>query len=239
MKPNALLLASLATTTTAIGMKPSPTPDKPATFRWKYPFSDEAMASWSPACTATKAFDAREYTLHDLTAPFPKGLGDWEEGLREFFGGREYPGGWGGWDKHLHDRSIVTMEWVDVPARVKAWIGEQEESEGEGKGLFAVFEKKKGEEGAEGAEGEAAAESAVEKTGDEDKIVIFAPGALYEVLPLWVADGSDCEGKSRSLSIPLSVCYCSLCLSSSSSFSHVFFSILHGFNENKKRTKLT
>lgn len=194
MKPNALLLASLATTTTAIGMKPSPTPDKPATFRWKYPFSDEAMAAWSPVCTATKAFDAREYTLHNLAAPFPDGLGDWEEGLREFFGGREYPGGWGGWDKHLHDRSVVSMEWADVPGRVKTWIGEQEESEGEGKGLFAVFDKKAGE-GKEGVE------------GDEGKIVIFAPGALYEVLPLWVADGSECEGESV-LCRPLSSLLC-------------------------------
>lgn len=195
MRPNALLLASLASTATAIGMKPSPTPDKPATFRWKYPFSDEAMAGWSPVCSATKVFDAREYTLHELTAPYPNGLGDWEEGLRGFFGGREYPGGWGGWDKHLHDRTVVMMEWADVPGRVKSWIAEQEESEGEGKGLFAVFDKK----AAEGAaEGEAAAESAVEEKGDDGKIMIFAPGALYDLLPLWVADGSECEGKSCS-----------------------------------------
>jgi hypothetical protein len=30
---------------------------------------------------------------------------------------------------------------------------------------------------------------------DPNRVVIFAPGAVYEVLPLFVAEGSGCEGE--------------------------------------------
>ena len=194
MKTHALL--ALATTAAAFGMKASPTPDKPDTWRWKYPFSDEAMTPYTQTCTSTRAFPAREFTLHDLMEPFPRGLGAWAPGLKDFFAGRAYPGGWGGWDRHLHDRSVVYMEFADVPAKVRAWIAEQERSGGEGKGLFAVFKRPaEGEETVGGTVG-------VEEGADEDKVVIFAPGALYEVLPLWVAEGSECEGE---FSVPTSL----------------------------------
>lgn len=58
---------------------------------------------------------------------------------------------------------------------------------GRGKGLFGIFRRP--------AEGEEVEET-VKGEGDEgEKVVIFAPGALYEVLPLWVAEGSECEGE--------------------------------------------
>lgn len=194
MKAPALL--ALAASAAAIGMKPSPTPDKPSSFRWKYPFSDEAMAPWARACEATRAFDAKEFTLHQLTDPFPKGLGAWAPGLKEFFSGREYPGGWGGWDRHLHDRSIVYMEWEEVPGRVREWIEAQEKDGGDGKGLFAVFRK--------AGEGEEVERTVWEEEGAQngERVVIFAPGALYEILPLWVAEGSECEGECKSLPSP-------------------------------------
>ena len=110
------------------------------------------------------------------------------------FGGGSHLVVGGGGFKDLHDRSVVSMEWAVVPGWVKPGIGAQVESVGVGKGLFAVFDKKAGE-GKEGVE------------GDEGKIVIFAPGALYEVLPLWVADGSECEGESV-LCRPLSSLLC-------------------------------
>ena len=187
MKAPALL--AFAATVAAAGMKPSPTPDKPASFRWKYPFSEESMSSWPTTCTSTKTFSAMEFTLHDLTTPFPKGLGAWAPGLKEFFSGREYPGGWGGWDRHLHDRSVVYMEYADVPAKVREWIEAQEREDGEGKGLYAIFRKP--------GDGEEVKETVKDGEGeDEDKVVIFAQGTLYEILPLWVAEGSDCERKS-------------------------------------------
>jgi hypothetical protein len=30
---------------------------------------------------------------------------------------------------------------------------------------------------------------------DKDKIVVFAAGSIYEILPLWVSQGSGCESK--------------------------------------------
>ncbi|SPO07107.1 uncharacterized protein DNG_09801 [Cephalotrichum gorgonifer] len=199
----ALTLCAPATAhPSAKGMKPSPAPEKLSSFKWTYPFTDEAMTGWTASCTAVKAFSAREYTLHDLANPFPKGLGAWVDGLKGFFSGREYPGAWGGWDKHLHDRTIVYMEYEEVPLRVREWIEEQERGDLAGKGLFAVFEKpaagEKGEGEREGKEGSVIGETVkvgevVDRSGDGGKVVMFAPGALYEILPLWVADGSDCQ----------------------------------------------
>jgi len=39
-------------------------------------------------------------------------------------------------------------------------------------------------------------EAPYHKVADEDKVLFFAAGALYQILPLWVAHGSSCEGKS-------------------------------------------
>ena len=183
-----LSLLALASCAAAVGMKPSPTPDKPEAFQWRYPFRDEDMAGWTRACEATQKFEAREFTLHELMDPFPRGLGPWATGLKELFAERQYPGGWGGWDKHLHDRTIVYMEFKDVPVKVREWIGGQEREGGEGKGLYAVFKKPVGKEEVAGTVG-------VGEGEDADKVIIFAPGALYEVLPLWVAEGSECEGE--------------------------------------------
>lgn len=198
MKSHALL--AFASCAAALGMKPSPTPDKPETWRWRYPFAEETMAGWTRTCEATGTFTAREFTLHELMDPFPKGLGGWATGLKEFFAGREYPGGWGGWDRHLHDRNILYMEFKDVPVKVREWIGRQEKEEGEGKGLFAVFKRPVGEEVIETTVG-------IEEGEDEDKVVMFAPGALYEVLPLWVAQGSECEGELFPVVSLCSSCY--------------------------------
>ena len=32
---------------------------------------------------------------------------------------------------------------------------------------------------------------------DKKKLVVFAPGAVYDILPLWVADKSGCQGSSN------------------------------------------
>lgn len=98
------------------------------------------------------------------------------------FSGRPYPGGWDGMDAHGYERELVKMEYRDVPVQVREWIENQEEAEGPGKGLFGVFAKP--------GTGETASASV------EDKIVIFAPGALYETLPLWLVQDSGCEGMS-------------------------------------------
>jgi len=189
----AAMLAFLASTAHAFGAKPSPKPTKVETFKWKYPFEPEAMANYNAACEASQKFDAQEYTLHTLMDKPPLGLGPWATGLKEFFTGREYPGGWGGWDRHLHDRNLLKMEYSDMPLKVREWIEEQERTEGPGKGLFAVFQKPKDDD--DTIDSTVEVKESVDRSGDGEKVAIFAPGAIYEILPLWVAEGSNCEGK--------------------------------------------
>lgn len=196
----AAMLAFLATTAHAFGAKPSPKPTKIETFKWKYPFETEAMANYNAACEASDKFGAHEYTLHQLMDPAPQGLGPWAEGLKAFFTGREYPGGWGGWDRHLHDRSLLKMEYNDMPLKVREWIEEQERTEGAGKGLFGVFEKPKGDD--DTIDETVTFSETVDRAADSERVAIFAPGAIYEILPLWVAEGSNCEGE---LIVPRSV----------------------------------
>lgn len=101
------------------------------------------------------------------------------------------------------------MEYVDVPLKVKRWIEEEEWSTAaaKGKGLFAVLAKadvEKGEKVVATATSlrekkpETEEEEREWREGDVDRVVIFAPGAIYENAPLWVAEGSDCEGKFSS-----------------------------------------
>ena len=33
---------------------------------------------------------------------------------------------------------------------------------------------------------------------DKDKIILFAAGAIYETLPLWVAEAGECQGEFSS-----------------------------------------
>lgn len=170
-------------------------PTKLDNFTWADPFSSPKLANFDAACESQRTFKAFEYQLHDLQLQEPKGLGPYSEALKDFFGGRPYPGGWDGIDAHRYERNLLKMEYSDVPLKVREWIEEQERSEGPGKGLFAVYRKP--------TEGETVKKTAkvpeadkVEKLRplDEKKTVIFAPGAVYETLPLWVAEGSKCEG---------------------------------------------
>jgi hypothetical protein len=185
------------------GLKPSPETTKVEEFKWQYPFEPSDLQDFNPVCEATQAFPAREYTLHVLADKEPLGLLPWSNGLRKFFAGRPYPGGWAGWDRHLHDRSILKMEYEDMPVRVREWIEEQYRTDGEGKGLYAVFKKPETEEDTIEDTVVPPAKADVDRAGDKGKVVLFAPGALYSNLPLWVAQGSNCEGKlaSRSASV--------------------------------------
>ncbi|KAK8102959.1 hypothetical protein PG984_016105 [Apiospora sp. TS-2023a] len=177
-------------------------------FRWKNPFSsgDGSAAAagpdllLKPSCSATRSFKAHQYLLDDLKEAPPLGLGPYADRLKTFFQGREYPGSWDGLDPHGYDRNVVLMEWDDVPEAVRAWIDEQakqkkkkkeetdeEETKAEkekedlsGKGLFAVYRKA--------------------RAPKEHKVVIFAPGAIYETLPLWVAEDCDCKNTLLDLS---------------------------------------
>ncbi|KAK3486918.1 uncharacterized protein B0T23DRAFT_236974 [Neurospora hispaniola] len=193
-------------------------PDLMPNWPWHNPFADanntritissESEASaptrFVPTCSSQRTFRATEYLLDDLQELPPLGLIPWVEALRKTFTNRPYPGSWDGVDPHGYDRNMLMMEYVDVPLKVRRWIEEEEWSTAaaKGKGLFAVLAKadvEKGEKVVATATSlrekkpETEEEEREWREGDVNRVVIFAPGALYENAPLWVAEGSECE----------------------------------------------
>ena len=193
---------AMATTATALIKPPPPVAKTTMTegFPWRNPFASSDISSFAPDCEVSKTFPASEYTLHDLFEMPPKGLWPWGEALKTFFQGRQYPGGWAGLDHHMYNRNLLMMEYADVPIRVREWIEEEDRSGGEGKGLFAVFAKPK-EEGdtIEATVVPPEATAAIDRSLDKEKVAMFAPGAMYSILPLWVAEGSKCPGRTTQI----------------------------------------
>ncbi|ROV98120.1 hypothetical protein VPNG_08567 [Cytospora leucostoma] len=166
-------------------------PTKTENFTWSDPFSSPKLSGFDAACESERTFTALEYQLHDLQEPEPKGLWPYGDALKALFGGRSYPGGWDGIDAHGYERNLIKMEYTDVPVKVREWIEEQERSEGPGKGLFGVYDKP--EKGATVTGVANLPKVDYLRPLDPGRVVIFAPGAVYETLPLWVAEESDCE----------------------------------------------
>lgn len=177
---------------------PKVDPTRLENFTWSDPFSSPRLAGFDATCTGQRTFAASEYQLHDLQVEEPKGLGPYGDALRALFGGRPYPGGWEGMDAHGYERSLLKMEYADVPVRVRGWVAEQEKTDGPGKGLFGVYNKPGEGERVTGMAQFTTVDDA--RPSDPELVVIFAPGAVYETLPLWVAEASNCEG---SIILPL------------------------------------
>ncbi|KAH6842345.1 hypothetical protein B0I37DRAFT_195996 [Chaetomium sp. MPI-CAGE-AT-0009] len=210
MKLEVLLTAAwLASTASAVGPA-SPDqpprlkgkPEKMASWPWRNPFTTPEHKKFTPSCDVTRTFQAREFMLDDLAIKEPAGLLEYRDALKDVFSSREYPGSWDGIDPHGYDRDLLTMDYDAIPLRVREWIEEQERTDGPGKGLFAVYQRpmpgtrvlhtiKVPKETPVSEEWRAR---------DEVRVALFAPGALYEVLPLWVAEGSKCEGPLLDLS---------------------------------------
>lgn len=198
-----------------------PTKMSPEEFPWTDPFApsseqQQQQQQFTPACEARRTFRASEFLLDDLALPPPRGLEPYSGVLKKALRDKPYPGGWDGVDPHGYDRSLVQMEYADVPVSVRAWIEQQQEEEeapaddgsgsGSGSGtLFSVFERRaKGEKAMRTARPPANAralrrggEVPDDDPADKDKVVLFAPGAIYRALPLWVAEGSDCAGEQE------------------------------------------
>ena len=202
MKSQALvLLATLFSTATCIEKSPPRLMGKaskmnPEDFPWTDPFKSAEIGNFAPACEAKRSFRASEFLLDDLSLPPPKGLQPYSSVLKNALKGRPYPGSWDGIDAQGYDPHLIQMDYVDVPPRVRGWIERQELEETSEDGLFSVFERKLKDEKADGT----AKPPESRKPGDadpedENKVVLFAPGAIYHALPLWVAEGSDCEGE--------------------------------------------
>lgn len=214
-----LLLSTLLATTSvsAIGPAGPNTPPRlkgqPAPIpNWKWgpnPFESKDLSKFTPSCTTSRTFQAKEYTLDDLAEEPPRGLLPYRDALKEVFSAREYPGSWDGIDPHGYDRTLLTMQYSDVPLKVREWIEEQEregggegEKEKEGKGLYAVYKVPiPGTRALHTVKIPKETPVSEEwRARDEDRLVMFAPGALYEMLPIWVAEGSMCEGECSSFS---------------------------------------
>ncbi|KAK1751530.1 hypothetical protein QBC47DRAFT_434706 [Echria macrotheca] len=186
------------------------------TFRWSRPFPDDGTdpGGFHVHCKAEGTFHAKMYKLSDLIEPEPLGLQPWRFGIEEFLARRGYPGSWDGVDHKDQNREIVVMEYVDVPEPVRHWIEEQQrdvfeetiengqkvmrKKRNDRKWLFGIFAKPKREnqqinDTVAPKPTDAAAVDPAHDIKDEDKIVVFAAGAAYEILPLWVSKGSKCE----------------------------------------------
>jgi len=165
-------------------------------------------------CEAEATFKAKEYSKEDLRTSPPLGLSSWAPALEIFLAGRQYAGHWKGLDDHGdekdHRREYLVMEYTDVPRAVRRWIEDHQRkgTDTHKNWMFAVLEKPKGgakvsttlappePSPAQGAEGNAAG-VASGTVRDKDKILFFAAGSIFEIAPLWVAEGSKCEGETR------------------------------------------
>jgi hypothetical protein len=166
------------------------------TFQWRDPWGgDDVPPGFEVKCEAKGTFPASQYVVGDLNETYPRGLQPWAEAIPYFFGGRPYPGSWNGVDHKGAAREIIVMELADVPEAVKDWIEEQQKAkESPNRYQFAIYEKPMTE--GDKIRGTAKLrESGDDAVKDNNKVMMFAAGALYDTLPLWVAKGSDCEGE--------------------------------------------
>ncbi|QKD54654.2 uncharacterized protein FOBCDRAFT_240122 [Fusarium oxysporum Fo47] len=183
--------AVLAGLAHAIGMAPPPPVELVQGFDWKDPFALDAMASFRPTCEAKAQLDGTSSQ---------GGLKPWSKGLKAVFADKEYPGGWLGLDPHLNGRSLLLMNYDQMPLLVRRWIEQQERTDGKGKALFAVLEKPKNDEDEIEKVVQFPEADKIDRDNDKDKVAIFAPGALYGILPLWTAGASKCEDQFVDLS---------------------------------------
>ncbi|KAK4442202.1 Glucarate dehydratase [Podospora aff. communis PSN243] len=192
--------ACLASTVSAIGpaspgsARPKGKPEKLRDFKWTNPFEDKDINHFRPLCGAERTFHVKEYLLDDVSEEAPLGLAAYQTALKAVFNTRQYPGSWDGIDPHGYDRNLLQMEYADVPIKVREWIEQQERSSGDGKGLFAVFKKPPaGARAVKPVQFPEVATPAELRADDKEKTVLFAPGAIYSTLPLWVAEDSECQ----------------------------------------------
>lgn len=143
------------------------------------------------SCQSSSHFNATQYKLSDLREEPPAGLAPWADAVEVLFTSRFYPGSWQGVNYKGDDRDVVVMEWLDVPVTARSWVEEQlADSEMRLKRFMAVVPK-------------SGAGAGVEETQVNERLLIIAPGELYNFLPLWVSEKSDCEGEYAGVSIIL------------------------------------
>ena len=167
-----------------------------------FPWKDTLPADGShglngyTVCRSETYFNGTLYKVPDLHQPPPTGLQPWAAIINGLFTSRFYPGGWQGVNYKGDERDLLVMEWRDVPQQARAWVEEQlKDEQMKLKRFMALVAKSK--------DGERVDEGNLEGLPDGEKLLIIAPGELYNFLPLWVSKNSECEGMSSFPSPPL------------------------------------
>lgn len=174
-------------------------------FRWARPFPDDGTPpmGFVVRCEVKASLQAKQYKFREISSE----LAPWAGALRDFYTERPYAGHWDGVNEGGDNRDLIMMEWKDVPKLVREWIEEQHRlgRDKDNRWSFAIFQKPKKKDdivtetlraiptAAPGEDPASVREAA--KVKDKDKVVFFVAGAIYEILPLWVAKGSKCESK--------------------------------------------
>ncbi|KAI1495533.1 hypothetical protein F5X99DRAFT_422846 [Biscogniauxia marginata] len=173
-------------------------------FPWINPFNRSEISQFTSACKVQKNFTANEFLLDDLPDQPPKGLWPYCEAMKKLFDGRQYSGSWDGYEPIGIDRKILEMNYTDLPIRVREWVEElgRRETQDASLPIVAVFKRSqqihpeavwKKETTTVKPQSSCDLSEIGRDTLDNMKVITFAPGAIYPVLPLWVAEGSSCE----------------------------------------------
>jgi len=197
-------------------------------YKARGPFEDDGgpPEGFVSRCEAQQTFKGKQFTKYELLhVDPPKGMKPWAPGIEAFLRGREHPGHWryneDELDKHEHDREYIMMEYPDVPRAVRDRVEHHRDkgSHDHHKWMFAVFDIPETTEDVitttavprppkPTGSANATAAGSTNGTVDDDvpldpegKVMLFAAGAIYETLPLWVAEGSKCPGKPTIVSI--------------------------------------
>ncbi|CAK7215538.1 hypothetical protein SBRCBS47491_002515 [Sporothrix bragantina] len=188
-------------------------------WNWHRPFPDhgEPPMGFETKCNVVKKFHARNYRLGDLRTGNPDhAVYPFAAGIEKYIAGRMYPGSWDGVDHGGMQRDILMMDWRELPVYVRQWIENEEmkrpDREDGRTWRFMVFQKKLKKEVATATEpptplravpteGAEVSTWKLPEVADRDKVVFFAPGQLYPILPLFNAKGGGkCEDSFSDLS---------------------------------------
>ncbi len=183
-------------------------------WNWHRPFPDhgEPPMGFETKCNVVKKFHAKNYKLGDLRHGEGHELYPFSDAIEKFIAGRVYPGSWDGVDHGGMQRDLLMMEWRDLPLHVRKWIEDTEmrrpDADDGRRWRFMVFQRKPRKVAmtatetaplrAVPTEGAESATWTLPQVADRDKVVFFAPGQLYPILPLFNAKSAGkCEGTSR------------------------------------------
>ena len=180
-------------------------------FKWQRPFPDdhETPMGFESHCNVLHQFHAKQFKFHEFHGPE---LRKWGDMLTDFYTRMPYPGHWDGVNEGGDNRDLMMMDWKDVPKHVQKWIEEQllsgKAEDNRWSYLIAPKNPDKGEEkvtksialAAEptmspGENMEGQKRELVPKLKDKEKVLFFIAGAIYDILPLWVAKHAKCESE--------------------------------------------